>query len=608
MKKFSFLFTLIFSGWLPAQSIVDYPEITQVIEHFYSNYQGNPAAGQVITFARKADGWHIQKQPDGEYHKVLDSEILWSIQTKGYLPLRYPKLPVNSSPNIAFHTSRYFKITNWTAFNYQRCLFYGYPEWATDMVDALGDSENLSPVNLEGLSRAYDFLANQSLYSTYGIPHPTYQPLEGQKLTDQRRLDDYLQYIDGSIAALQALRVKAPSYEMLVGTPQTKLANQYMTAWIQLLGAGHPKLAEEYALQADYDEFTSRMSSFQLSELPLNARFVSFGDNDFFPLLALQLQKQLRPDVTIVHYQLLNASWYFNMIKDSLDLSFANHHLDQLRRGFLVLEGRPDSVQTRVGGSSESVSMPTYKSGTIRYLLANQLIIQRMIEKSRPDQPLCFSWFGDLGLIEFASNFLSVNGLAYELKPNPSRHDQQDPMMQQVGYLNLDSASVTINSLIDSDLSWLTDNWDLDKSTKLFGTALIRYWVTVMYHHSQLLHHVASETEEDVVNRDQLVYWSRALEAFFDEPNILLAESAAEVAIIGYASRMEWMGEEWEKRMYACLDEVDWEQSSRSDIDVRRGILAMELLGYYYQESGRKIQKISLEQELGKYEARLADY
>lgn len=608
MKKLSFLLSLMISGWLPAQSIVDYPEIAQVIEHFYLTYQGNQPNDQVITFARKADGWYIQKQPYGESDQVIDSEILWSTQTQSYLPIRYPKLPINSSPNIAYHTSRYFSITNWNAYNYQRCLFYGYPRWATDMVNTFGETENLSVQNLEGLSRAYDFLANQVLYSTYGIPHPSYQPLEGQRLTEQGRLENYLRYIDGSIACLEALVEKAPDYELLVGTPKVKLANQFMTAWTHLIGAGLPELAQKYALQADYDEFTSRLSAFQLDALPANARFLSFGDTDFFPLLALQLQGQRRTDVTIVHYQLLNTPWYFNLMKDSLDISFPNVQLDQLRKGYMVLEGQPDSIRMRVAGSTETASMETNRSGMSRYLLANQLIMNQLVEKSRASQPLCFSWFGDLTLFDHLSNFLSVNGMAYELSTRPARHGQSDPMMQQMGYLNLDSASAIINSLIDADLSWFTTNWDSDHSSKLFGTAFIRYWVTVLYHHSELLNNVASETEEDVANRDQLVFWGRALEAFFDEPDILLAESAAEMAIIGYKSNMEWMGEEWEKRLYDCLNQVHWDESSRKDLDVRRGLLALEVMGYFYQESGRDVQRITLEQELGKYEARLADY
>lgn len=598
----------MFSGWLPAQSIVDYPEIDQVIEHFYRNYQGNQPDNQVITFARKADGWYIQQQPYGESDQVIDSEILWSIQTQSYLPLRYPKLPVNSSPNIAYHTSRYFNITNWSAYDYQRCLFYGYPRWATDMVNTFGETENLSEQNLEGLSRAYDFLANQVLYSTYGIPHPSYQPLEGQRLTDQGRLENYLRYMDGSIACLEALVEKAPEYELLVGTPRVKLASQFMTAWTHLIGAGLPELAQKYALQADYDEFTSRLSAFQLDALPANARFVSFGDNDFFPLLALQVQQQRRTDVTIVNYQLLNASWYFNLMKDSLDISFPNAQLDQLRKGYMVLQGQPDSIRLRVAGSTEMASMATNKSGMSRYLLANQLVVNQLVEKSKPNQPLCFSWFGDLSLFDHLSNFLSVSGMTYELSTRPARHGQSDPMMQQMGYLNLDSASAIIDSLIAADLSWFTTDWDSDQSSKLFGTAFIRYWVTVLYHHSLLLNNVASETEEDVANRDQLVFWARALEAFFDEPDILLAESAAEMAIIGYKSNMEWMGEEWEKRMYNCLDQVQWDKSSRKDLDVRRGLLALEIMGYFYQESGRDVQRITLEQELGKYEARLTDY
>ncbi len=608
MKKLSFLLVLMFSGWLSAQSTVDYPEIAQVIEHFYENYQGNPAEGQMITFGRKADGWYIQKQPSGKNHTVIDSEILWSTQTQSYLPLRYKKLPINSSPNIAYHTSRYFRITNWNAYDYQRCLYYGYPGWAEDMITALGESENLSPENLEGLARAYDFLANQILYSTYGIPHPTFQPLEGQVLRDERRLQAYLSYMDGSLQTLKKLVATAPEFQVLVGTPQTKLANQYMTAWIQLLGAGHEALGQKYALQADFDEFTTKMSAFQMEAIPVNGRFLAFGDNDFFPLLALQLQEKFRADVTIVHYGLLNVSWYQHLMMDSLGVSFPNYQLDQLRKGFLVLESGVDSIRSRIYQSNELVSMATMKSGMSRYLQANQLIFQKLIEIDAAHKPLCISWYADPQAYSFLSNYLTVKGLVYELASNPSRHGQYDPMMQQVGYLNLEAASSAIDSMIGSDWTWFQDGWNANSSNKLFGTAFIRYWVTVLYHHSLLLNNVASETEEDVMRRDQLVFDSRALEKLFDEPDILLAESAAEMAVIGYKSNMDWMGEEWEKRMYACLDEVDWDQSSRRDVKVRRGLLALEVMGYYYQESGRNIQKITLEQELGKYEARLVDY
>lgn len=608
MKKLSFLLVLMFSGWLSAQSLADYPEISEVLEYFYSSYKGNPADGQVITFARKADGWHIQKQPSGKDHKVIDSEILWSIQTRSYLPLRYSKLPVNASPNVPYHSSRYYRITKWTAYNYQHCLFYGYPQWAEDMVKVLGESENLSPENLEGLARAYDFLANQVLYSTYGIPHPSYQPLEGQKLNDQRRLTDYLSYMDASIATLQQLLETAPDFEMLVGAPQTKLANQYMTAWIHLIGAGQPALAQEYALQADFDGFTAKLSAFQLDAIPTNGRFISQGDNDFFPLLALQIQDQIRTDVTIVHYHLLNTAWYSRLMMDSLGISFPNKQLDQLRKGYLMLEGRPDSIKIRVAGSTEMASMPTMRTGTSRYVLASQLILQKLVEMSTSDKPLCFSWFSDFETFAYLSNYLAVEGMVYRLMTSPPRHGQYDPMMQQYGYLNLDSASSTISTLIESDWTWLKNDWNINASNKQLGSSLIRYWVTVMYHHSLLLNTVASETEEDVTNRDRLVFWAGALETVFDQPDIRLAQSAAEVAVIGYKSNMNWMGEEWEKRMYACLDETNWDESSRNNLDVRRGLLALQVMGYYFQESGRNIQRISLEQELGKYEARLTDY
>lgn len=608
MNKLYLLFLLLIPVSGLSQSIDDYPEITDVLDHFYQTYQSTAGEGQVISFARKYDGWHIQKQPYGKRDKVIDSEIYWSIETQDYLPLRYQKLPLDASPNIAYHRSRYFRITNWNQYNYERCLFYGYPRWAEDMVQVLSEKEPLSPQNLEGLSRAYDFLANQVLYSTYGITHPIYQPLEGQRLEDEDRLATYLSYMDRSISLLAELAARSPDYPLLVGSPEIKLANQYMTAWLHLTGAGHPHLAKKYALQAEYDEFTTRMSSFQFEAIPPNGHFISQGDNDFFPFIALQLQEQRRMDVTIIHAKLLLTPWYQGVMMDSLGVSFPNEQLDQLRKGYVTLAGRPDTVRSRLAGSQTILSVPTNVHGTSRYLLANEMILLKLIENSNAQHPLCLSWFSDLGAFSYLSDHCVVKGLTYQLTSTPPQHDRYDPMMQQFGYLETDSATSTLDGLLSSDISWLAEGWDSNPSNTLSGTGLMRWWVTVMYHHSQLLDTIASATVEDVQRRDQLVAWSNALERICDKPDITMAYLAAELAVIGYSSDLEWMGLSWEKYLYACLDEVDWEQSSRQDLDVRRGLLALEVMGYYFQESERDVQKISLEQRLGQYESRLLDF
>ena len=106
---------------------------------------------------------------------------------------------------------------------------------------------------------------------------------------------------------------RAPGYKTIVGTIDTKYANEVVDIFASLL-----IYAEDYARSIKlpdtlYEDSTIAINRQILKDCPPNAIFLSFGDNDYYPLLYLQQHNGYRQDVYIVNYYQLYTSQYIYM-------------------------------------------------------------------------------------------------------------------------------------------------------------------------------------------------------------------------------------------------------------------------------------------------------
>lgn len=68
-------------------------------------------------------------------------------------------------------------------------------------------------------------------------------------------------------------------------------------------------------VRQDNNTLTAFTTKFQLSELPKNSIFITFGDSPYLPLMYWQYSEGYRPDVAVVAYGLLGEAWYRNNLK-----------------------------------------------------------------------------------------------------------------------------------------------------------------------------------------------------------------------------------------------------------------------------------------------------
>ena len=601
--------TLLLSISTQGQSPWEFPALEEVMAQFYRNYQFTSTSNVTLNFARKDDGWYVTENDYTAPGRILKEDIFWSTKTMSFLPLHYERVPMGASTNLAYHIRRYFSTSVWSDYNYSRCVYYGYPEWANDMRARLAVDEELSSRDLEGLARAYDFLANQLLHASYGLAHENYQPLEYQRLADGQRLDDFLRYSDSSLILYQRLADTYPDYPLLVGSPALKLTNQTLSTWHSLIGVKREDLASAYLPDGLYDTLFRSIARLQLNGCPPNALFLAQGDNDYFPLLYLQQTEGLRQDVTILNMSLLNAGHYLQKASGELAILFSSEDQDQLMKGYVVLPDNRDTLSVPLPGG-QKWQLPSSRSGYTHYLNANQFFLSRWLadqSRSSSPTPLCISVFSDPQNFPGLFSHLVQQGLVFRLASRQPISSEEDPLDFQLAPIDQEKGEELIENYLAHDQAWLYQYATKSNAHFMMARSILKIGYSVMYEKITVWRAGVAESAEWVKPEESSLRWLTAIEPLFERPDPKLSNEAAQSAILAYRVGAEELGSQWEKRLYECLDQVNWSPETSQSPDVRTGLSAINLLGYYFQENDRELQLHNLEQQLAQIEAKLEE-
>jgi len=175
-----------------------------------------------------------------------------------------------------------------------------------------------------------------------------------------------------------------------------------------------------------------------LATLPENSIVITSGDNDTFPLLYLQGAENIRRDVTVVNYGLLNTAWFAEELMETTEpspFSLAPEELWQLR-----VKPWKDSVlmfatPTDVSGFSPPEGYQPIDSLAINVrptmqgkflLMADQLLIN-MIRTNNWTRPIYFTY-----PISWLQPHLRLEGVAYRLLPVDSATINGDILRQNL--------------------------------------------------------------------------------------------------------------------------------------------------------------------------------
>lgn len=447
-----------------SNAISAFPSYDAVVTQFYTNYA--PEAGQdpnlIINFARKPTGWYIITFPAND-PKSQTSTPFW-LPSAGYLSLT-PHFSVNQKSEKAFFPQHQSEESARTRFNmrmFNLHTFYGYHGWADDIVDKLKPIESqLSDADLYSLGRAHSARASTFVHHNINgslLPMFVFNPA-GNSLTEQE-LTIYQKENAAARACFDTISARNPLFNDIVGKIQTKYANEVMQAYLDLLIFQNETLAKQQLLPNIYPiEILSHARNY-LNSLPKNALFISFGDNDTYPLWYVQIMENCRNDVLVINYTLLGLTQYISALRRGLNGNAVHFSINQSTydsvefmqfkdikenlnaKSFITWMNNSSNIEIQInnfpGLELDCIALPKDKNYFYKMEIA---LIDLYI--SNANRPFCGA-SNQEPLTIFGENWDQL-GLVYELDPCNKKQPNSDELVDYFNSLDCESYSNKIN-------------------------------------------------------------------------------------------------------------------------------------------------------------------
>lgn len=297
--------------------IETFPTFEEITTHFYKSYA--PEAGEnsalVFAFARKPDGWYLNvtdlsiSQTDENYF------TLWHVDS-GYLQLN--QFSKNNGKAAAKWPD--YQSAKHTADAFQQRMFklhtyFGYKGWADDVVSLLQNKNDLGSNNLYSLGRAYSAIAGALMNHNAGASRLQIFSFNtaGNSLNNEQLLT-YIELNKNACKAFKQIVDTDSLFFDIVGNIKTKYANEVVQAYLDLWIFQNAGIAKKQLTENIYPADMLANAANTLDNCPQNSIFISYGDNDFYPLIYLQQTQNYRPDVKVINYSLLGLSQYISAL------------------------------------------------------------------------------------------------------------------------------------------------------------------------------------------------------------------------------------------------------------------------------------------------------
>jgi hypothetical protein len=313
--------------------ISGFPSYDAVVTQFYTTY--GPEAGQapsvLMNFARKPEGWFIITSTI-EDQENKTSHPFWTHST-GYLSLTPLYAVIKNEQKVEFPPYQSEEYTR-SAYNlrmFKLHTFYGYNGWADDIIAHLQpDQKLLNDDDLYSLGRAHSARASSFVHHNAGatnLPMFTFNP-KGNSINNEQLTDYYRENL-AARECFKLLAIRNPVFYDIVGKIQTKYANEVMQAYLDLYIFQNEELAKKQLIPGIYPPEILANARNYLNNLPQGAIFISFGDNDTYPLWYVQIMENLRTDVCVINYSLLGLPQYVNSLRRGMNGNKINLSIQQ---------------------------------------------------------------------------------------------------------------------------------------------------------------------------------------------------------------------------------------------------------------------------------------
>lgn len=474
------LFPQVF-GQSPAEKFAAYPSFEEVYTHFHLRFS-NPDSKSEHFFEKRPEGYFVGLR-DYQSREVIEKpRLYWSAAEQSYGT--QPAKEVNEMEDVKAE----FRRWGFEARQFDKHPYYGYLEWADDVVKELEEEEKLPDHLLNGLGRAYSHRAGLLLHDRTGVVGTDevkeFLSTFNTKAFSNSSLDAFEENTERAVETFQRLDKQNPGYPVIVGTPRIKWANECMTAFLDLKMVQQEKRARKFLKPDIYPGIYLSMARNILSSCPPRSILFTNGDNDTYPLIYVQETDNFRPDVTIVNFSLLNSPSYLNYLmnivpaKDRLPLglSFDQYKLESMGAITSVKKGSskpaeealrdldkelargkegefPETVEFATSKELDFKPMPGAKRveqirfgatqyGNASVWFRSQLFLVDLLSSNQFELPICFTWI-DQSQIDLLSDVLWNQGLVSQVLPFAPEPEHPRFQIAMPGYPHMDVESTT---------------------------------------------------------------------------------------------------------------------------------------------------------------------
>lgn len=325
------------------EAFVDHPPIKEVEERFRARYSVEGLFPKKrLRFEKRIDGWYVSTVQEGGDGSTQG--LFWDPE-EGYKDLDLKALDKGSSSPRELQRVRK-NYGNIALHSYRSSPLYGYPDWQDDLIDLLKDRHPLSDSLAYALGRAYGdkadkFIAENGLSLDPGA----------------EQLDSLSSFMERSIALFDTAVKRSDDFETFIGNITTKRDNEMMHAYLELWALNAKERARQFIEKGAYSPFIRSVSKARLNNCDSNAVLLTNGDNDTYPLIYMQVQHGVRPDVKVINvaimtaYRYARAYWEPFLEADGLERDISLDKLLRNRGDPVPLKEREDA-DGRKGGKA----------------------------------------------------------------------------------------------------------------------------------------------------------------------------------------------------------------------------------------------------------------
>lgn len=442
--------------------IAKFPTVETIALRYFSenrDYLGSPFSIQTVHFAMKPTGWYAVHQSwdeTKERYEIQKEIPIWLAKENRFffeIAKDFQK-EANYDEVIEF-----LKTQQTNTIGHRQGIFYGYPFWYEDVIRILGAEKQLTPAQNLALARAYSEKARMIMHPTALRQLEEYPDWVRQYETNFSTafiLDDIIDaFIQNSQKELDCLKAAAadPHLETVVGNIGLKYACEVTNAYWMLEMVGREDEGKKFLTESAFNPLILDYANRTLNSCPPNAIIFTYGDADTYPLIYLQAQKKIRPDVQIINIGLLDTGRYLNYLqKKGIKISWKPSIYNDFAKSYQLFEHSKDTIiswselsehfvneksDTKITGSFYipfDKNTPTNRAlkkaypdaawqdsiasnGSIAFASKGELAVYEIVAQNIANRPICFASSVVIGHFAFSPLNLRFDGFIYSLLP-----------------------------------------------------------------------------------------------------------------------------------------------------------------------------------------------